>query len=871
MIANRLQIATIILAAGKGTRMGFPDKQKVCFTVGGTAAILRAMRIYASIGSSPQVVVVGHGAEQVMQVVGNEFSDAIFAYQTEQHGTGHAAKIGVQSLKAFKFDGNILVVAGDKIVDPSILLRLVVDFVEEKSDMTFLVGNSRDFPDAGRVILSPEGRPQAIVEAFDLGRWEFLTKLWQETEKAPVAAVAAEALARQLFPKEKKMLLALGSLWPLIEHGDPIHRHHLQALYEDGSHQQNIAKRAVVDGFSLQSDGLANLSVYLFRAPALYDALDALSSDNAQNEEYLTDVVSILAPKDGHHVHLVQVEDSNQVLSFNNQEELRAINHYYSLKESRLQQTIPSSIFHRPTHWLDILDSDGFLRYFERLYNGNKSLAIQKINRLKRLVFQFKQEYGDMEALLVRAPGRVNLMGRHIDHQGGGCNLIAIDREIFFIAAARDDDIIKMSNLDRTKFPGREFTANDFGHADVQDWRKFVDSDAVLNMEKSDWSNYVKAAFLRFQAFFHPVRFKGFNMMASGDIPIAAGLSSSSAMVVATAELLLALNQVHLQDSQFVELCGEGEWFVGTRGGCADHAAMKMGRHGQVLFVGFHPMSIEGSVPFPDDHLIVCCDSHIKAYKSSESRSTFNQRVACYHLGRMLFKKTFPHFAEQIGHLRDVSPRQLRVELADLYRMVRTLPNDAARSQLLMLLSHDELAPIFASHPDFTGTYPIRDIVLFGISECERSRRSPDLLKEGLVSDFGKLMKISHNGDRVASFDSYWNQIPYPSTCSEEYFDEIESMARNRDTQAALHLQSGSYRCSVPEIDLIIDLANSIPGVKGAQLSGAGLGGCAMVLVEESAVEELIRTLTDKYYATSDLEPAIAVCTPVAGSGVITF
>jgi len=70
---------------------------------------------------------------------------------------------------------------------------------------------------------------------------------------------------------------------------------------------------------------------------------------------------------------------------------------------------------------------------------------------------------------------------------------------------------------------------------------------------------------------------------------------------------------------------------------------------------------------------------------------------------------------------------------------------------------------------------------------------------------------------------------------------------------------------------LIIDLANSIPGVKGAQLSGAGLGGCAMVLVEESAVEELIRTLTDKYYATSDLEPAIAVCTPVAGSGVITF
>jgi len=67
---------------------------------------------------------------------------------------------------------------------------------------------------------------------------------------------------------------------------------------------------------------------------------------------------------------------------------------------------------------------------------------------------------------------------------------------------------------------------------------------------------------------------------------------------------------------------------------------------------------------------------------------------------------------------------------------------------------------------------------------------------------------------------------------------------------------------------LIVDLAGSIRVVKGAQISGAGLGGCAMVMVEDSSVEDLIRVLTDKYYATSDLEPAIAICTPVAGSGV---
>jgi N-acetylgalactosamine kinase len=68
-----------------------------------------------------------------------------------------------------------------------------------------------------------------------------------------------------------------------------------------------------------------------------------------------------------------------------------------------------------------------------------------------------------------------------------------------------------------------------------------------------------------------------------------------------------------------------------------------------------------------------------------------------------------------------------------------------------------------------------------------------------------------------------------------------------------------------------VDLAKTVSGVKGAQLSGAGLGGCAMVLAEESALEELTKVLSEKYYHIRNLESAIAVCTPVAGSGVIEF
>ena len=104
-----------------------------------------------------------------------------------------------------------------------------------------------------------------------------------------------------------------------------------------------------------------------------------------------------------------------------------------------------------------------------------------------------------------------------------------------------------------------------------------------------------------------------------------------------------------------------------------------------------------------------------------------------------------------------------------------------------------------------------------------------------------------------------------------KYFEQMIKAAADGREPAALCRQAGSYRCSTPDIDLIVDSVNNVRGVKGAQLSGAGLGGCAIALVEESAVDKAISVLTEKYYSTRELEPAIAVCTPVAGSGVLAY
>lgn len=113
-----------------------------------------------------------------------------------------------------------------------------------------------------------------------------------------------------------------------------------------------------------------------------------------------------------------------------------------------------------------------------------------------------------------------------------------------------------------------------------ESWLSYLSSQKVIDAlhdSKGDWSNYVKSAVIHAQ-FKTDHKLCGMNMISTGNIPVAAGLSSSSAIVVAVMEALVALNCLNLTEREFIDLCGEGEWFVGSRGGSGDHAAMKCGK-----------------------------------------------------------------------------------------------------------------------------------------------------------------------------------------------------------------------------------------------------------------------------------------------------
>jgi galactokinase/mevalonate kinase-like predicted kinase len=135
-------------------------------------------------------------------------------------------------------------------------------------------------------------------------------------------------------------------------------------------------------------------------------------------------------------------------------------------------------------------------------------------------------------------------------------------------------------------------------------------------------------------------------------------------------------------------------------------------------------------------------------------------------------------------------------------------------------------------------------------------------------------MNISHDGDRVAKMDKRGCMRKYESRCDDAHLKRLIKRCERlggETADAELWRQPGSYRCSTVSVDFMVDVANSVDGVVGAQLSGAGLGGCMMALTREDAVERLIEEMSERYYKPRGREPCYVIATPTAGSCVISL
>ncbi|GAB2463160.1 galactokinase [Hymenobacter qilianensis] len=256
----------------------------------------------------------------------------------------------------------------------------------------------------------------------------------------------------------------------------------------------------------------------------------------------------------------------------------------------------------------------------------------------------FQNHFG-YAPLLVRAPGRVNLIGEHTDYNGGFVLPAAVDKEIHFAVGLNGSDTARLVAQDLNE-------THDFSLTEE------------VKPGKTQWANYLKGVVAQMQR--KGLAVPGFDCVFGGNIPLGAGMSSSAAIECG---LAFALNKLLGGKFDRLELAHMGQAaeheFAGVKSGLMDQFASLFGRAGHVVRLDCRSLDYEY---FPFDtttYRLILCNSGVKhALASSE----YNTRRQECEQGVALIKQYYP----TVHSLRDITLTQLKehqTELGDvLYR-----------------------------------------------------------------------------------------------------------------------------------------------------------------------------------------------------------
>lgn len=374
-------------------------------------------------------------------------------------------------------------------------------------------------------------------------------------------------------------------------------------------------------------------------------------------------------------------------------------------------------------------------------------------------------------------PGRIEVLGKHTDYAGGRSLVAAVERGFVIAAARRDDGTVRVID----SVSGESVEARPDGGADARAPR---------------WATYPLTV-LRRCALDFPAADGGADLVFASDLPPAAGLSSSSALVVAT---FLALDAVrgtsHTAEYRAAidstdDLAGylgavenglgfrslPGDSGVGTMGGSEDHTAILCARAGHLVQYSYAPVRHEGEVLLPEGWTFAVGTSGVRAEKTGAARVCYNELSAATQ------------------------------RLAGLWRRA-TGGREAT------------LADIIANHPD--APLRLREIV----------RRADPGGADALLARLGQFIAESET------------IVPGARTSLER--GDIDGFARftARSQQLAEH----ALRNQTPETVHLVERAVAM-GAAASSAFGAGFGGSVWALVRDAEAHEFARRWRAAYVA----------------------
>lgn len=374
----------------------------------------------------------------------------------------------------------------------------------------------------------------------------------------------------------------------------------------------------------------------------------------------------------------------------------------------------------------------------------------------------FENHYGE-PALMVRAPGRVNLIGEHTDYNMGFVLPGAVDKAIWLALRPRNDSFCR------------------FYAADLRE--SFATPISPPTKSTQHWPNYLIGVYSEMaKDGYFPC---GVDCVFGGDIPLGSGMSSSAALECGFAFALNELFGIGYDRMALAQLGQRVENnFVGVNCGIMDQVASVMGQDRRLIRLDCQDNSLE-YIPFEDPGLlIVLCDTHVR--RSLAASGGYNARRAQCETGVKILQSRIP----EVQSLRDVP-----LEMLETFR--------------------SEVGLVTFERCKYV------------IRENERVLNACRALAQGDYASFGCCMNASHEGLRK------------------------------------------EYEVSCPELDSLAKGAQSIPGVLGSRMMGAGFGGCTINLVQEAAITRFKEEMAEIYRRELHLSPLIHVCRLTGGTEAV--
>ncbi|KAG1152922.1 hypothetical protein G6F37_000934 [Rhizopus arrhizus] len=466
--------------------------------------------------------------------------------------------------------------------------------------------------------------------------------------------------------------------------------------------------------------------------------------------------------------------------------------------------------------------------------------------RYKHLVEEFERVHGRKPEFIVRSPGRVNLIGEHIDYCGFGVLPMAIERDVVIAGAVTEEDTkVRIANVNDKKYPAREF--------DYEGKEKVITIDST----KLEWSNYFKCGYKGMLEKFQLDKPKGLYLLVDGTVPAGGGLSSSAAFVCASALAVVTANKLSISKTELTEIAIVAERNVGVNSGGMDQSASVLSEKDFALHVEFVPRLTTSSIPLPKTSpnlAFIIANTLVTADKFVTAPRNYNLRVVETRMAASFLAKAL-----------GLPEAETLKEVYDLYFKEPSSLTEKEKFSVLLTKAL-ELFPQDSTNGNGYTLEEVSKILGLTLEQVQEKYMSRFRVETDYYRLVHRTKHVLTEASRVTEFGAI---------CKESH-DETTLKALGDLMNASQKSCSEDFMCSCPEIEEVCEIARK-NGSLGSRLSGAGWGGSTVHLTTEDNVPHLILALKNEFYrkvypnlSEEELEAAIIATKPCSGAAVFT-